>query len=159
MLFLIWPPITRAQAPEVLPPNLRAHAVSIGCRPIAGYYDAPGRERPPYVFGYREPSDQASAAYWCEPGEGGLKSRLVIWLDPSLHVAAPCKPLSWQNPARGLSISREERPLSDFFFVSEPNRKGPPQQTTVGPVIQSEYDGVLEEFYCFNGQWLARQLH
>ena len=163
------------QAQNVLPPVLERHAASIGCTAIADFYDAPGREGPPYVFSYldgqADPTRENSAVYWCQPGANGEKSRLVIWYATELQGSPPCEPLNWINPAKSLSLDRARRPLSSFSVVDPERlqviRRGgnpgpaptPPEGSTSNPIIISTYDGVTEEFNCHEGRWLVRQLH
>ena len=155
----------------VLPMELVEHAASIGCGPLQDYYSAPGRVHPPYVFGYRSASDERSAVYWCEPGAAGERSRLVIWHGAEQREPPACERLNWINPGRGLSLRREQQPMSAFSFVDAarirvlrsgleagPAEPGPPGVTS-GPIIVSEYDGVIEEFYCHMGRWLVRGFH
>ena len=156
----------RAQSSGNLPISLREDATSIGCAEVRGYYDAPGRVDPPYIFGYRWPTDELSAVYWCEPTESGdssgfVEPRLVVWFAEHIHQAVPCEPLDWVNPAAGLSILHGQKlSLSSFFIFDEEKTWGPPGpegKFTEGPVIRSYYDGIQELFYCHEGKWLIWQ--
>ena len=66
--------------------------------------------------------------------------------------------LEWQGYPRGLSIFSDRRTTLDrFVYVSDPKRRPPPNVRLTENAILSEYDGVQNLLYCYQGEWVVRQ--
>jgi hypothetical protein len=151
---------------NVLPQTLREDAQRRGCSEIRDFYDRPGRIDPAYVFGYFDSRldefGERSAIYWCRRSAGPQPYLLVIWVsDSTLAAGFRCpRTISWHNPPGGLRVLRDRRlVLSDFRYHEDPRAHGHAESFTDGPLIHSEYDGVIDRFYCHAGRWLVQQLH
>ena len=157
--------VTGSVPRHVLPETLREHAGSVGCTEIGDFYDRPGRIDPAYAYGVVDPefdrTGEASAAYWCQRSDTDERYLLVIWLVGTARSAplAQCPPtVGWQNYPGGITLQRGGGvPLSRFWHRSNPQQPGPSGVRTSGTVIHTEYDGVGAEFYCYEGEWFARQ--
>ena len=145
-----------------VPIDLYEFAISEGCHPPGDFFEArPGVEHPPYVYATDPLSPQPAAAVWCEQSLGSREYTLLFrgGGGDAGQGSSPNRIPSQQHIG-GLSLaSVAELDLRDFRFVSNPSRPGPAVSSPSGVSIHSEYDGVGEQFYCYNGEWLFRVFH
>ncbi len=165
-----------------LPQELAEAAKQADCTPIDNFFDRPAMIAPPYLYGYRPGKGMAapvtreqSAVFWCQQQRQGATLYQLVFLhkDHSGHGFSvtrsarqlPCAtPLKWGKsrgaPPGGLTVATTTgEPLNRFVYATQTDRKGPDQQVTSHPPLQSRYDGVGWDFYCHQGDWLVRQRH
>jgi hypothetical protein len=53
-------------------------------------------------------------------------------------------------------VTGYKSPLSSFYRIRNPSRNVPADVKVSAPVIRSEYDGVVVEYYCHRGVWFER---
>jgi hypothetical protein len=142
----------------VMPQELVEFAHTKGCIPIDNFYDRPGMLNPPYVYGWLSGDPEDSAAFWCQKAEKSEKPyELVLKVtDPKKMAGCPAIIEYWNYP-RGLSVEvHRTLSLANFRYVNEPKRAGPAIVVTRANVIVNSYDGVGDDFYCYQAQWLMR---
>lgn len=154
--------------PSIMPVVLIKHSNKLGCYQIEDFYERVSKLDPVYLYGYikdiADPHGEHSAIFWCKNDDKREKYHLVVWLDekkiPKNNFTCPRR-ISWKNYPGGLTIRKYDTKISldEFWYKDNPRKRGPDDKYLEGAVIHSEYDGVVAEFYCYNGKWLARQLH
>jgi len=133
-----------------LPSDLAAIATSIGCGPVPGFFDRPGRIDPPYIYGYRPGDRENSAAFWCYRQQD--QTHLLVFVREGRAVAR----IPWSSLPGGLTLADEARlDLSQFRYVDDPQARGPSNVTTDYRPLVSECDGVSYTFYEYRGRWLV----
>jgi hypothetical protein len=145
-----------------LPQELLEIAKKNGFREVTGFYDRPGMINPPYTYGYLTCDKEDSAAFWCENQQKGKTIYyLMIMVKENKCGKLKCSDkIEWHNYPKGLSIYKSrDGTLENFFYLSDPKRKPPKTEKIKHDAILSEYDGVEELFYCYEGEWVVRIRH
>lgn len=147
---------------QLLPDELIEVVKKNSCSQIDDFYKRPGMVKPPYVYGYLQGDEENSAAFWCKKNENGKENFLLIFMvkdDARKLMKCPDK-IEWTNYPGGLSIYNDPNTTLEYFvYINNPQKKPPKNAKLVGNAILSEYDGVSELFYCYEGEWLVRQRH
>ena len=140
---------------DQLPEDLRALRAGVGCGPVAGFFERPGKVEPPYIYGVFPGEKERSAAFWCEKG-GDEKPYVLVVVEKGRVVAA----IPWEVFPGGLSRQDASgEALSDFRYVDDPKRHGSSGKKTEYPALRSEYDGIITLFYRYDEQWLYQIFH
>jgi hypothetical protein len=145
-----------------LPKELQEIAKKNGCKEVIGFYNRPGMIKPPYVYGYLPCDEENSAVFWCEKkGKGERRFYLMIMRKDNKCEELKCPgKIEWHNFPKGLSIYKDTNTtLENFYYVKDPKRKPPKAEKLKHNGILSEYDGVEELFYCYEGEWVVRIRH
>ena len=147
------------QVSREFPRDLYEFALKQGCVPPADFYSArPGLKQAPYV--YADTREAGSAvALWChERGQPeGVYTMLFRPGRGSVGQAGCAPRIRNRTHIGGLSlVTGYKSPLSAFFRVRHPPKRGPADVRVSAPVIRSEYDGVVVEYYCHRGDWFER---
>jgi len=148
--------------PGSLPKELLEIAKRNGSKEVTGFYDRPGMINPPYVYGYLPCDKENSAAFWCQRQQKGKKIYyLMIMVKGNKCGPLGCpEKIEWHNYPKGLSVYKEmNTTLEHFYYVKDPKRKPPENEKLKHNAILSEYDGVEELFYCYEGEWVVRIRH
>ena len=112
---------------------------------------------PPFVYGWLSGPTEDSAVFWCKKKEGGSEKpyKLIFKVRDSRQLEGCPAVVEWAYP-RGLSIeTRRNLALGDFHYVADPHRTGPTSTIGSARVVVSEYDGLMDIFYCYKGEWLV----
>ena len=145
----------------VMPQDLVTYAHTLGCSQLVDFFERPGMIEPPFVYGIAPGEKEDSAAFWCEKAVKGTKAYLLAIkiADEGRLGGCPTK-IEWWNHPRGLSVEhRGNLDLRRFHFVNDPKRSAPAATVPKATVIVSYYDGVSDEFYCYDGSWLYATAH
>lgn len=158
----------------VMPRDLVDFATANGCAPINDFFERPGMINPPYVLldawapgatGVNAVDREKaidSAAFWCKKVEKSDKPYKLMFKvsDPQLLAGCPAS-IEWRNPPAGLSTETHRNlSLSDFHYVTDPQRSVPSGVVANAKVIVNDNnDGLIDIFYCYRGQWLVSSYH
>lgn len=145
-----------------LPKELLEIAKKSGCKEVTGFYNRPGMIKPPYVYGYLPCDEENSAVFWCEEKEKGERRfYLLIMRKGNKCEELKCRDkIEWHNFPKGLSIYKDTNTtLENFYYVNDSKRTPPKTEKLQHNAILSEYDGVEELFYCYEGEWVVRIRH
>ena len=153
----------------VMPRDLVDFAIANGCTPIDDFFKRPGMINPPYVLldawapgaiaknAVDRENVLDSAAFWCRKTAKNPKPYSLMFkvADPKELSGCPAI-IDWSRPA-GLSIeTRRNLSLRDFHYVNEPQRSRPSGVVNNAKVIVNDNnDGLIDIFYCHQGQWLV----
>jgi len=148
---------------RIIPEDLYRYAKEQGCSQVLDFYrEREGIREPPYVYGVLSASTQGadndfSSAFWCErPERGDKKYVLLLKLDGRQWPGGCPNVIEDQDFAGGLSVIRNlNEPLAWYWNMKDRKRFGKPGQKTLGPGIQSIYDGTGVRYYCYQGTWIA----
>jgi hypothetical protein len=100
-----------------------------------------------------------AAALWCHEGGQPKGAYTLLFRAGRGSVGqGGCAPrIRNQTHIGGLSlVTGYKSPLSSFSRVGIQSQKGPADVRVSAPVIRSEYDGVVVEYYCHRGAWFER---
>lgn len=145
-----------------LPKELLEIAKKNGCGEVSGFYNRPGMMKPPYVYGYLPCNEESSAVFWCEKkGKGEKRFYLMIMRKGNECKESKCPDkIEWHNFPKGLSIYKDTNTTLEYFYYVNDSRRQPPKTEKLKHnAILSEYDGVEELFYCYEGEWVVRIRH
>jgi hypothetical protein len=151
---------------KIMPEDIVQIASINKCQQIDDFYERPGMVNPPYAYGFYEGEVGDSFVFWCEvKKKEATQYYLVIYSDQAKkqakkesHKECPNK-IAWSNYPGGLSIYSGSNTIMDgFVYVNNPRKKAPQNIILTHNAIRSYYDGLEELFYCYNGEWLVRQL-
>lgn len=146
----------------IMPEELLEIAKENSCTQVDDFYKGkPGMVKPPFVYSYTAGSEEDSAVFWCQKIENNKKYNYLLFMFKKPNELAACaKKVEWKNPPRGLSLYKDSNTtLETFVYINNPKKKGPKNERLKHNAILSEYDGVEELFYCYEGEWLVRQRH
>jgi hypothetical protein len=153
----------------VMPRELVDFAHFSGCTPINNFFERPGKINPPFLYGAVEGLSD-SAAFWCKKAEKSDSAYTLIFAvrgRGGLTLADPkqlsgCAPVIeyWNGPA-GLSVEmRRNLELRYFQYVDMPKETAPKILVPKARTIMSDNgDGVVSNFYCYQGRWLVNIQH
>lgn len=146
-------------ATQLLPDELIEEAKKNDCSQVEDFYKRPGMIKPPYVYGYLPGDEENSAVFWCKKNNKE-KFLLVVMSKEDDKLLKCSKAIEWANYPRGLAIyNNPNTTLDEFVYIRNPKKKPPKNLKLKENAILSEYDGVSELFYCYEGEWLVRQRH
>jgi hypothetical protein len=140
----------------MMPRDLVTDARENHCSPIEDFFERPGMVGPPFVYGYLEGDEANSAVFWCEQQQQRDKrfSLVVVTRNGAGGFDCPRTFIWWNRPG-GLSIeTRQNLSLKTFHYIKNPRKPGPNENVARARVIVSEYDGLVDTFYCNDGDWL-----
>lgn len=156
MAFLVLAPGTgKTQHCPQWPMELQRVAKSIPCGPISEFYSRPGPIGAPFAYGILPGRPDESAAFWCmSPGKERPYVLIVLEREKVIGM------IREDNEPGGLGVSSErEMPLSEFRYVADPKRLGPPAERTQFAPLSSTYDGVTRLYYRLGDEWLVKVTH
>ena len=149
---------------KIMPESLINIAQQNNCEQISDFYEnTPGPIDPPFVWiNHHNVETNLFAVFWCRAFENKSLYKLIVWENESeskRNIA--CNPIiEWKNRPGGLMVfEKQDIKLSDFRYLEKPKTQGPSSVKTEGYLIQSRYDGVGVDFYCYDRQWLFRRVH
>lgn len=150
---------TGAAGPAQLPEELAELTRANGCAAIDDFFVRPGMVEPPYVYGVLSGAKEDSAAVWCRRAKASEKPFLLLFKDAKGAMSCPTK-IEWWNYPGGLSLETESKvSLAEFRSAKDGKTKGPSVSIPKAVLLVNYYDGVSDQFYCHQGQWLVRSAH
>jgi len=158
MIVAVTPAVSALAQALVMPKQLVEVARSKSCEPVSDFFDREGLYDPPYAIGYLPGNKEGSAIFFCRRGNDYFI--VIAVFDSRLNFSCPTEIPYPGAPPEGLRILHGKKVPLDWFRYMEPHRGyGPKHLNTTGPIIEEDFDGVLNWFYCHNGRWLHRFLH
>jgi len=176
-------------AGPVMPHEYLETARQHDCQPVAGFYDRPGMVEPMNVQYLHDVSTSSgefsvgedAAVFWCQDDADPELYRLLIHVRDCNRYSCGGRPRHHPVPLQSLWDDRGGSgglelgtlfPVLRYFHAFPCSRQVTESRNYPGglsvfedttwssyPLIRSEYDGVEEIYYCWEGEWQRRFLH
>lgn len=144
-----------------MPRDLRQVARSLGCAPIADFFERDGQVEPDYINTHDgRPSTDGSfrSAFWCKSKTD--KSFWLVFVTNGQPLQRDgCPPiLKWTERPRGLMVRGQTLSLRSLRQLSDKVALINAGETAYAP-ISDTYDGSGHAFYCHQKKWFVALLH
>jgi hypothetical protein len=150
----------------IMPQELVELAQQYGYDQVDDFYmNRPGGVNPCYVYDFlplNKPYEEfMSAVFWCKKS-GPDEPIYCLFFARREHPGGYLQKydiIENTNFPRGLSLHKDNTLTLDKYVYLNSNEKGPKGVHLEGNIIRSEYDGVVTDFYNYEGEWLIRVMH